>query len=489
MKKQFLALLLILTVGSTAAQTPVATLATTTRLLFPDRLLLEAAVPLPAENIRAMTLNIAVPGRPVLTVRFPEDQPYRFAQEFVIADFAFAFPTEDVVPPFTEIQYRWTATLISGQSLIATGSVIYEDSRVQWQTTRSADRAAITHASRPHFNVQTELAETSALLARLEAETGQKLQTQWIVYPPDVPPFCDQVAATSASEPTPRHRYFWAGAQRDEPCDPAFGQRVFEAHGYQLVTDATSSGFVALRRALVETAYATLWPPNTPAWFREGMIGLYVPRRVDDVGIVRQALRSRRPFSLSVMAAGPANPADALWQAQAQTMTRYLLATFGVPPVFELARTLSAYPDFATAYASALNQPMNALLLDWEAWVYTEAAFQANSYSIYAATTPTPTPTFTPSPTRIPPTASSTPTPAPQVTATPRPTRTRTPPTATPSPLPPEPFIIRATPTATPVPPPTIELPVDAPPGVFVGLGTSALALIALIGYVLLRRR
>jgi hypothetical protein len=487
--RQFIGLLLVLIVGSAAAQTPDVALTTTSRLLFPDALLLEAAVPLPAAEVSAMTLNISVPGRPVVTVRYPEDQAYRFANEFVVADYRFRFPTDTVVAPFTEIQYRWTATLANGQRLIASGSVTYQDQRVSWQTITSAGRATLIYGDDPRFNPQTELAETSALLARLEAETGQALQVQWVIYPPNVPPICDRFAATSASEPTPRHRYFWAGAQRDEPCDLALGQRVFEANDYQLVTDATIGGFVALRRALVETAYAALWPPTTPAWFREGMIGLYVPRRVDDVGIVRQALRSRRPLNLNVMAADSATPTDTLWHAQAQTMTRYLLATSGVPPVFELARTLADYPDFATAYASVLNQPITALLPDWETWIYTEAAFLASSYSIYAATTPTPTPTLTASPTRIPPTASSTPTPAPQVTATPRPTRTRTPPTATPSPLPPEAFIIRATPTATPIPAATGVLPMDAPPGVFVGLGISALALVALIGYVLLRRR
>lgn len=481
--RHFVGLLLFAIIISASAQAPESALTTTSRLLFPDRLLLEAAVALPASDVQSMTLSIAVPGRPVLTVRFPDGRPYRFAREFVIADFTFAFPTDDVIAPFTEVQYRWTATLNTGQQLIAGDSAIYQDTRVAWQTLASDNGASIVHGDDTRFNFRTELAETRALLARLEAETGQALQAQWVVYPPDVPPICAVFAVNGANQP--RHRYFWAGAERDEPCDVTLGQRVFEANGYQVIVDATD--FATLRRRLVEAAYAGLWPSWTPAWFREGVIGLYVPRRVDDVGVVRQALRSRRPLSLAVMAADPAAPTDALWYAQSQTMTRYLLATFGVPPVFELARTLNNYPDFAAAYASVLNQPIAALLPDWETWVYTEAAFLASSFSVYAATTPTPTPTLTPSPTRIPPTARSTPTPAPQVTATPRPTRTRIPPTATPSPLPPEPFVIRATPT--PLPAASGVLPINTPPAALASLGVSALALIALVGYVLLRRR
>jgi len=475
-------IILGLTSLSTAQATPPA-LALTTRLLFPDRLLLEAALPVPASEVAEMRLSIAVPGRPVLQITYPP-QPFRFAREFVVADYAYSFLLQDPLPPFAEVQYRWTAILVNGEQIVAADSVTYQDSRVQWQTLQGADRATFIYGEGTSSNFPSELAETTALLERLEAELGQAPQVKWVFYPPDVPPICDLSAAS-----TPHHRYFWAGEQRDEPCDLAFGQQVFNVHGYQVITNPSPSTWAALRRGLVEEAYAALWPA-LPAWLREGLLGLYVPRRVDDVGVVRQVLRTRRPLSLRTMEAPPSNAAtETLWYAQAHTMTRYLLAAFGVEPVFSLARSVKDYPDFAAAYAAAFNQNLAALLSDWETWVFTESAYLAASYSIYMGVTPTPTPTFTASPTLARPTAESTLTPTAPATPTPRPTRTRIPPTPTPTPLPPEPFVVRATAAPAPEAAASGLLPVGTPPGVFVGVGISGLALAVLVAYVLTRRR
>lgn len=490
--RHFIGLLLVLIVGSAAAQTPQVTLTTATRLLFPDALLLEAAVNAPASQVSGMTLSLRLGEQAPITIQYPP-QPYRFANEFVVADYRLAFPLEPALPLLTEVQYRWVVSLVSGEQLAEVGSIVYDDARVAWINVASADGRVLFRADDASAAaMRTEANLTAALLARLQQETGRTSPpVRWAFYPASVTPFCETLALAGERAASPRHRYFWANAQQDTPCNPALGERVFAAAGFSVSGSAGSSGgFSVLRRELVEQAYRDLWSDNIPAWFREALIGLYLERRVDDVGIVRQALRGSRPLMLAQLQLAPSNPADAaLWQAQANTMMRYLLATFGVPPVFELARRLNEFPDFASAYREILGAQINLLIPAWETWVFTDAAFLAGSYSIYAATTPTPTPTLTASPTRIPPTASSTPTPIPQVTATPRPTRTRTPPTATPTPLPPESFIIRATPTATPAPTSSGVLPVEAPPGVFVGLGVSALALIALVGYVLLRRR
>jgi hypothetical protein len=486
MMRWCIGLIVLCLTSLSSAQSTQPTLALTAHLLFPDRLLLEAALPVPASEVAEMRLSIAVPGQPVLQITYPP-QPFRFAREFVIADYVYNFSFQDPLPPFTEIQYRWTAALANGQQIIAADSVIYQDTRVRWQTLQSSELATFIYSEGAGASFLSELAETTALLERLQAELGRAPRVQWVFYPPNVPPICD-LHSTAAQASAPRHRYFWAGEQRDDPCDLALGQRVFDAYGYRVMANPSPSTWAVLRRGLVEEAYAALWSA-LPAWLREGLLGLYVPRRIDDVGIVRQALRSRRPLSLRMMEAlPPAAASEALWFAQAHTMTRYLLAAFGVERVFRLARSVNDYPDFATAYAAVFDRSLAALLPDWETWIFTESAYLAASYSIYMGVTPTPTPTFTASPTPVLPTAESTPTP-PLATPTPRPTRTRTPPTPTPTPLPPEAFVVRA--TATPAPGGTSAglLLTGVPIGVFVGAGISGLALAVLAAYAFSRRR
>lgn len=421
-------------------------LETDARLLFPQQLLLSLVIPLPATEVQRTTLTLSIPDAPLQTIRFPADQPYDFAREYVVAAYTYAFPSQPTVPLFSVIRYRWQVETVTGESAVVTGKISYEDTRVPWRTVSdSKDRITFVVAPNSTLNADSLANSLDSLLDQLQANTGKSETLRFLVYPPDLPPSCPQ-----NDEQQPVYQYVWRNVRQETPCNELFAEQVFRDSGYQVVQTSNPAEFSAeLQRGLVQRAYASLSPVmGVPAWFTEAVIQLYLPRTTDALSLVQQQLRVGKPFTLAQMMERPEANSVA-WQAQADSMLSYLMATAGVEPVLQLARTLSASTPFAEAYQNVFNAPLSTLLPNWASWVYTEAALRASTYSIYAATTPTPLPTLTPSPTRVIPTLVR-PTTAPPMTATPRPTRTLQPPTATVTPLSAQSFIVRDTATPTP---------------------------------------
>jgi hypothetical protein len=450
------ALLSLLVAASSMAQTPAATqtpvatatpdvaLVPTTIPLFPQSVYFELAVPLPAAQVARTTLTVAFAGSPPLTVVFPQQVAYAFADEFVVASTTLAVPPQPP-PLFSTVRWRWQVSTSAGQELFASGDFIYQDDRIAWrQQTDEAGRLDIVLASGLRLDPDALVADLTLLLDRLQAEAGTSPTARLLLYPPDVPIGCDQDA-----DGQPVVRYVLRGLDETASCDLAFAQRVIQASGYTPLQVGDPEAFVHdLRVAFVRDAYRSAWEAGrVPDWFQEGVIQLYVPPERSSLETIRQRLRTGRPFTLAQMSARPEEQTQ-LWQEQAYSLTLYLMDEHGVPPVLALARRENA--DFAAAYESAFGTPLSALIPAWQSWLFTNRAAAAYLYDIYQPITPTPLPTATASRTPPPPTAVPTATPTQEITATPRPTRTRIPPTATITPLPAQSFVLRSTPTAVP---------------------------------------
>ena len=452
MKSLLAALLWVFSASFVQAQTATPTLDNgltgSAQLLFPEALRLELAIPLPSDQVVSTTLTIAAPTGTPLTINFPTNQAYRFAEEYVIATYEYRFP---VLPPlqlFSEIRYRWQVQTSTGETLNYTGEVTYEDTRLNWNITRAADDKLIfAVGDGATFNVTSVANDLATLLVRLEAETDFDTTLRFLVYPNDITMGCAQNA-----DEQPINRYLQDNSEVLVPCNATLAEQVFSSSGYEVLQLTNPTQFVvALKQSLVTSAYSRFWDTSdVPGWFTTGITNLYVPTGGDNLGAVRQQLRTGQTFNLSQLQTVPINTNErGIWIAQSNTLTSYLLATYGVPPVLQLAQDVATSPSFAEAYGTAFGSNLNVLLLSWQNWLYTTDADVASSYSIYQPNTPTPTPTFTPSPTRIPPTASDTPTPTEDNSPTPRPTRTRIPPTPTITPLPAESFVVRDTPVPT----------------------------------------
>ena len=179
---------------------------------------------------------------------------------------------------------------------------------------------------------------------------------------------------------------------------------------------------------------------------------------------------------------------DPLWQAQSDAMLLYIADQIGLDALYQLAR---AAEPFDTAYASAVGQPLDALLPNLSRWIFTEPAVGAFSVSPYQQETPTPTHTATATQT-LTPTVTHTPTVTltPSVTGTLSPTPSATPrPTNTPIPPPPSvtPRPAGSLFTPTPIPAPNV---LQQPMGRFaiVTFLLLLLAILALLYWILSRR-
>jgi hypothetical protein len=429
----------------TASATPGVALVPTTIPLFPQAVYFELAVPLPAAEVTRTSLTVSFAGSEPVTVVFPQQVAYSFADEFVVAITTLAVPAQPP-PLFSTVRWRWQVSTLAGQELFASGDFIYQDDRVAWhQQTDEVGRLDIVLASSLRLDPDALVADLTLLLDRLQAETGSSPTARLMLYPPDVPIGCDQ-----DDEGQPVVRYVLRGLDETAPCDLALAQRVIQASGYTPLQVSDPETFVRdLRVAFVRDAYRAAWEGGgVPGWFQEGIIQLYVPPERSSLETIRQRLRTGRPFTLSQMAARPAEQSQA-WHEQAYSLVLYLMDVHGVPPVLALAR--GAGTDFAAAYERAFGAPLSALLPAWQSWLFTNRAAAAYLYDIYQPATPTPLPTATASRTPRPPTAAPSATPTQEQSPTPRPTRTRIPPTATITPLPAQSFVLRSTPT--PVPP------------------------------------
>jgi hypothetical protein len=241
---------------------------------------------------------------------------------------------------------------------------------------------------------------------------------------------------------------------------------------------------------LVREFYTPLWNGKAvPEWFLAGLEQLYSPTPKNPLlSPVQQAARAGTLLTLPEMELADES---ALWRAQSFGMMLYLFDQLGMRGVFDLARVDAE--DFPTAYESAIDTPLTALIPAWSQWIFSRSAESLYGITPYQPPTPLPSPTLTPSTTRRP-TLTPSPTFTPSLAATPTPRGVRTytpPPTVTPSEtLPPPP------PTVTPRPPGSLQPLTPTPtalqvtlsqPGVQAGAITFLLLLLGLLVFVFIR--
>jgi hypothetical protein len=468
----------------TITPTPFATFAATydslvtytdVEVVFPAAIRFSTFTTRPVDSITEMTLTLVREDGTTLNFNLDPNEIQREPEFYPDYDYVWQLTADNAPRLFEEVTYRWAVTIDDGEVGSAEGRFQFTDQRVLWER-RTDEGRRIDLALRRGFNANRLGQSIDTVYDALTANTGQRPQTNVILYDNDFPP--PACVENDDGE--------WVAIALSNgiefPCsDPQLAQTLIADSGFEIVQ---SRAYTipdiqnALTPFLFDRFYAPLWEGrDVPDWFAYGLMRLYAPTSNAELyGTALAAARGSGLLMQSEVVAGNAQSSD-LWRAQAYGMVVYIADQIGLEGLFELGRALETQ-SFAEAYSTAMGESLNSLIPLLRDWLFTPAAEGAYRVSIYAQATATPSPTLTFTP--FPPTR--TPRPLPSATLTPTITLTRTPrPTATP------------TPSLTPRPPRSLDTPVPptaiptqtTQPLIETGSRTSILAVLLIVLAVL----
>lgn len=414
----------------------------TTEVIFPQSIRFTVALGRPASELASAVLTILPEGQPAAQINLNLAETVVVAEPYSELAYLWDIPRNPPPRLFSNVDFQWR--LVSRQNEVAQieDTFMFADQRAEWVQDEDSRFALTASVNGPDLaRLRRDLTPVYDLLS---SNLGRAQSFNLILYDEDVPSAScihntdgDLVAVGPAS-----------GVEVE--CDPAMAQAIFSASGFDVIDlSGASSAQQAIIAHMTDGFYQQTWEnKNVPAWFRVGLQQFYIPEaKTGLLPLILTAARNGRLFTLNEMASLPNHEID-LWRAQSYGMVLYVADQIGVPALFQLANEIGAAETFEAAYLAATGQPVDALLANWERWIFTDDAATAFVYTPYQATTPTPTATSSPTP--FPPTdtptltltatATVTPTVTGVLSSTPLPTRTQTP-TAAP-----------ATPSVTPRP-------------------------------------
>lgn len=458
-------------------------------LVFPQEVYFEVTLDLPVSQVEQAILTIETETLPPVLVRFPQDVPFFFAQEYVVIAYEWQLPLT-VLPLFSTIRYRWDFITATDSGTLA-GEIVYQDERLKWERIEHLDgKLRFAFPQGGLFNSEFLLEQLTPLYLLLAEQSGVSPVISYLFYPPEVVIGCDRDADGALIVRYDRREK----VQQTVPCDTLRLNRALSESGYTVLQVETLTQWLeATLNELPLLFYGERWQnAPIPAWFISGWTQFYRPSGINRVFETRETLRIQRAFSLSEMATVPTDLTRLrIWENQARGMVLFLLETYGVPRMLEFARSLGTVP-FDDALNELTNNSTQGLVPAWQAWMYTYSAELAYSYTPFLVTTATPTvtPTVTPTATQTKtPTVTPTATPTVDASSTPRPTRTPVPPTPTVTPIPADSFSVRAT---------SVPMPIEMTPSpltgltptqtLIIGIGIVVIALIIVFGLAWARR-
>ncbi|MAU10685.1 MAG: hypothetical protein CL607_12755 [Anaerolineaceae bacterium] len=427
---------------------------------FPQSVYFELFIPGSAGTIDELSLTLQIDGQVAQNIDFASGNSIDRRGDDRYVSYTLTFAESSAPKLFDVIHYSWQGR-VGGEDISYSGEELYADRNVDWTTASSEDGRIKLVSDRRVVLASEIFSRYDATLGLMQEKTQRTPDLELAFYLNDDLPACP---VNADGEPIIEAVANYVLVTI--PCDTELLDSVLAASDYQFIQSERNANIESdLIGPLIDAYYLPLWEGvRVPDWFRYGLQTFFLPRGdAGNLAIARQVVRSGGTFRLSDMATIPLTTSlQTDWQAQAHGMVLYLASRHGVNEFFEFARSIGPYQTFEEAYEAIIGDDYEALIPDWEIWLFSDAADMAFGYTPYLETTPTipPTPTVTPS--YVVPTATVTPTSTPFMTDTPRPTRTPVPPTATITPLPAEGFVVRATATSTPIPEPpdgTIEIP------------------------------
>lgn len=439
-------------------------LAWSEEMFFPQAAAFEIAIALPLDQIRVITLIIEVTGQSPRAI--PMNELFRSAsadEENTEIEHIWNITAADALPISTIVTYHWDITTADGEFISVPGAVDYNAHGINWTIDEDADNQLSFLYPADMINMGSFRNNLENVYDLLETHTGQNPRYRFALHNRQVP--LDPCQPNNTGDLVITGHY---GSEL--PCGNPIMPQLVSNLGYtpfELDSVTASGAFRELIQHFVDTSYGPVWAGrDIPDWFKAGLVQVYLPGdKIYFLEPLRDAARNRNLWTVTEMSGLTESTVtdQRLWEAQSFGMVAYMANQIGIEGLFEFARTAGINESFDTSYQEAVQQPIEALLPNFNNWIFSTAAATDFGLRLYAGPTPfstwtsTPTP-FPPSPTA---TATNTPTITPTATATgflsatPLPTLTPTitltpePPTITPRPA----GFQVSTPTATPMPP------------------------------------
>ncbi|MBC7810875.1 MAG: hypothetical protein H7175_07015, partial [Burkholderiales bacterium] len=405
----------------------------TSEVIFPAAVRFTLLLNRPLEQIEALSLTVQPEGGRAesFEIDFEDSDNVLFAEPQAELAYIWMLQPNNAPTLGGNVWFSWETVDRNGEVARVNDVLVFMDSRVVLETNEDASGIFDLTLPADGLNPLAIWRDMQPVYDLLVANTRQRPTFNVLLYS-GIPAGCSQNRAGETVVQVPNGEAI--------ACNDAIAETMFREAGYDIVqsSSTTVSGAVeAITALFVERFYAEIWAEaDVPAWFAYGLAEFYDPSTETPLLLTMQsASRNGQLLALGRMAA--AGDADLeLWQAQSVSMVLYIADTYGLDALFDLANRLGAEPSFEAAYDAMSGQSLNGLLLNFEDWLFTNAASAAFGYTPYVGETPTPTATETATITRTPsstPTATWTGAPTSTYTDTPRPTRT---PTATFTPTP-----------------------------------------------------
>jgi hypothetical protein len=313
---------------------------------FPDRIdfVLKAESDSP---ITAIKFYYRLGSRPISVYGYPSFQP----GTTVTAEFSIDAGRSAYIPSGVEVSYHYVIENSAGQRLESgTQTLLYLDPAFEWQTMTLQNIEVLWH-DRPGDRVEDAAAQVDERLTDVRGVLG--LESAPVMRAVILN---DRDEATRSFPPissaaTDSHLY--AGF--------AYGEYdLFVLVGLGVEGMVHEMTHLLLNEAIISPI------SRVPAWFNEGLAQYFEssPSRTDSS--VLSAARSGDLLPLTAMRGQPGRPADVrLFYAQARSLVRYMVETYGEDRISALVDALNSGKAFEDAVASAYGRPAELIDEDW----------------------------------------------------------------------------------------------------------------------------
>ncbi len=332
----------------------------------------------------------------VVSAEFLDDA----ADDSVALYFDWPIPPDDAPTLFAELAYEWRIQLEGADLLEGQGGVMFQPGPGEWRTSGEAPLQFAVVDSNVNLRATRDVLLPAYDLLTRHTELAPELR--WVIVPRDFA-FCSEVIDDEGEtimavspESVPDVVY---------PCAEADAARILAEQGFALMRRG-APGLLPFQEdmlaALFDAFYADFWGQRpAPPWFRTGLQHYYGvnpdPLRLRQV---QEAARAALLYSADQLRRGPLETDRYdLWSAQNAMLILYIADRFGAEAPFALAQAVTG-EGVEAALAALTGQEWDAFLVEWERWLFTEAAARASAWTVYLPATatpqPTPQPTLTP---------------------------------------------------------------------------------------------
>ncbi|GEM_PF-574320 len=302
--------------------------------------------------ITAITFYYRLGSRPISVYGYPSFQ----SGTSVTAEFSIDTGRSAYIPSGVQVEYHYLIENSAGHMLESdTQSFLYLDPAFEWQTMTLANIEVLWH-DRPGDRVEDAAEQVDRRLTNVRQVFGL-----------DSAPVMRAVILNDQGEAT---RTFppISSAATDSHLYAGFAYGEYDL--FVLVGLGVEGMVHEMTHLLLDEAIVSPLS-RVPAWFNEGLAMYFEQGNFESGGSrtdpsVLSAARSGDLLPLTAMRGQPGRPADVrLFYAQARSLVRYMVETYGEDKISAVVSALSSGTQFEDAVASAYGRPPGLIDEEW----------------------------------------------------------------------------------------------------------------------------